>query len=396
MNKELKEFNKRFNVEIKSEEKNIEKFKNSLSKILEKYIGNISLQNDFRDEFIKNTGIAENESCIIDSYTEIDMGQGDWLANPEKNYVKFSDTCIGKAFREDFDNIIKYLQVVFLMKNSIISKTIKEKLYKEINDILDSFDINIFIKKEENYRSCSEIINLNNSLRSDLIQVCKNNSVNKNEIKFIYNLSDDKYLKQCIQYNDFEILKKYKKVYEKNNDLVGWIKIKDTNIDYPVMQTKDDYSYYLKRNFNKKYSIYGTTFVGEGCGINPNSDNVIIYGHNMKNGTMFADLNKYKYKKFYESHKEVQFDTLTEEGTYKVVYAFVTEVNKKDSFKYYEKINWNSKDEFNEYVLNLEQRKLYDTGEKIKKKDKLLTLSTCEKASDNSRMVVVCKKKQNQ
>ena len=150
MNKELKEFNKRFNIEIKSEEKNIEKFKNSLSKILEKYIGNISLQNDFRDEFIKNTGIEVNESFIIDSYTEIDMGQGDWLANPEKNYVKFSDTCIGKAFREDFDNIIKYLQVVFLMKNSIISKTIKEKLYKEINDILDSFDINIFIKKEEN------------------------------------------------------------------------------------------------------------------------------------------------------------------------------------------------------------------------------------------------------
>ena len=162
------------------------------------------------------------------------------------------------------------------------------------------------------------------------------------------------------------------------------------------MQTKDDYSYYLKRNFNKKSSIYGTPFVGEGCGINPNSDNVIIYGHNMKNGTMFADLNKYKDKEFYESHKEVQFDTLTEEGTYKVVYAFVTEVNKKDSFKYYEKINWNSKNEFNEYVLNLEQRKLYDTGEKIKKKDKLLTLSTCEKASDNSRMVVVCKKKQNQ
>ena len=112
----------------------------------------------------------------------------------------------------------------------------------------------------------------------------------------------------------------------------------------------------------------------------------------MKNGTMFADLNKYKDKEFYESHKEVQFDTLTEEGKYKVVYAFVTEVNKKDSFKYYEKINWNSKNEFNEYVSNLEQRKLYDTGEKIKKKDKLLTLSTCEKASDNSRMVVVCKK----
>ena len=195
----------------------------------------------------------------------------------------------------------------------------------------------------------------------------------KQNFNNVEKLVESEYEDEKIQYNDFEILKKYKKVYD-----------------------KDDYSYYLKRNFNKKSSIYGTPFVGEGCGINPNSDNVIIYGHNMKNGTMFADLNKYKDKEFYESHKEVQFDTLTEEGTYKVVYAFVTEVNKKDSFKYYEKINWNSKDEFNEYVSNLEQRKLYDTGEKIKKKDKLLTLSTCEKASDNSRMVVVCKKKQNQ
>lgn len=159
----------------------------------------------------------------------------------------------------------------------------------------------------------------------------------KQNFNNVEKLVESEYEDEKIQYNDFEILKKYKKVYEKNNDLVGWIKIKDTNIDYPVMQTKDDYSYYLKRNFNKKSSIYGTPFVGDGCGINPNSDNVIIYGHNMKNGTMFADLNKYKDKKFYESHKEVQFDTLTEEGTYKVVYAFVTEVNKKDSFKYYEK-----------------------------------------------------------
>lgn len=82
-------------------------------------------------------------------------------------------------------------------------------------------------------------------------------------------LVESEYEDEKIQYNDFEILKKYKKVYEKNNDLVGWIKIKDTNIDYPVMQTKDDYSYYLKRNFNKKSSIYGTPFVGEGVALIP-------------------------------------------------------------------------------------------------------------------------------
>ena len=100
-------------------------------------------------------------------------------------------------------------------------------------------------------------------------------------VDYFYTSYDEKqnFNNEKIQYNDFEILKKYKKVYEKNNDLVGWIKIKNTNIDYPVMQTKDDYSYYLKRNFNKKSSIYGTPFVGEGCGINPNSDNVIIWNY---------------------------------------------------------------------------------------------------------------------
>ena len=188
---------------------------------------------------------------------------------------------------------------------------------------------------------------------------------------------------------DFASLKKI------NEEAVGWIEIPGTEISYPVVHTTDNV-YYLTHTFRRQENKSGAIFV-EASNAGDFSDlHTIVYGHNMKNGTMFADLNKYKDKEFYESHKEVQFDTLTEEGTYKVVYAFVTEVNKKDSFKYYEKINWNSKDEFNEYVSNLEQRKLYDTGEKIKKKDKLLTLSTCEKASDNSRMVVVCKKKQNQ
>ena len=66
--------------------------------------------------------------------------------------------------------------------------------------------------------------------------------------------------------------------------------------------------------------------------------------------------------------KKCKFDTLTEEGTYKVVYAFVTEVNKKDSFKYYEKINWNSKNEFNEYVSNLEQRSCMTQVRRLKRK----------------------------
>ena len=146
----------------------------------------------------------------------------------------------------------------------------------------------------------------------------------KQNFNNVEKLVESEYEDEKIQYNDFEILKKYKKVYEKNNDLVGWIKIKDTNIDYPVMQTKDDYSYYLKRNFNKKSSIYGTPFVGDGCGINPNSDNVIIYGHNMKNGSMFNNIKSYTEQDFADKHPYVYI--YLPDGTvsrYKVVAAHI-------------------------------------------------------------------------
>lgn len=192
--------------------------------------------------------------------------------------------------------------------------------------------------------------------------------------------------------DDKAILKKYEKLYKENDDFIGWIKIKGTKINYPVMQTAEDYSYYLKRNFNKEYSMYGTLFIGEHCRINPNSDNVIIYGHNMKNGTMFADLIKYKDEDFFERHKNVQFDTLYENGKYQVAYVFVTKLNEPDAFKYYEHVDWENEEQFNIFIKSMEKQKLYDTGTKISMSDRIITLSTCENGSADSRMVVVCRK----
>lgn len=97
MIKEIEQFYKRFDIEIEEKE-NIKRFKNSLSKILEKSIGNISLKNEFRDVFIKYTGIDHKDFGSVDIYTEIDYGQTDWLGITGKNYIKFSNTCIGKAF----------------------------------------------------------------------------------------------------------------------------------------------------------------------------------------------------------------------------------------------------------------------------------------------------------
>ena len=109
MEQEIEQFYKRFNIEVEERE-NIKRFKNSLSKILENYIGNISLKNEFRDVFIKYTGIENKDSGTVDFNTEIDIGQKDWLDISGKNYIKFSDTCIGKAFKEALPNVIKYIQ----------------------------------------------------------------------------------------------------------------------------------------------------------------------------------------------------------------------------------------------------------------------------------------------
>lgn len=188
------------------------------------------------------------------------------------------------------------------------------------------------------------------------------------------------------------IFKKYGELYKKNNDFAGWIKIKNTSINYPVMMTKKDFQYYLKRNFEREYSIYGTPFIGENCEINPESDNIVIYSHNMKNGSMFAALNKYKTYDFYKKNKIVYFDTLNTTGEYEIVYTFTANVGGKGDFEYYKYVNLNNKEEFNEYIRQLENVKLYDTGGKINYKDKVITLSTCENSRENSRMVVVAKK----
>lgn len=81
----------------------------------------------------------------------------------------------------------------------------------------------------------------------------------------------------------------------KNPDCVAWVRIDDTKIDYPIMQTKDNPEYYLRRNFKKEYSYTGTPFLDAACDMNEGV-NLIVYGHNMRDGTMFADLLKYKQK----------------------------------------------------------------------------------------------------
>ena len=134
---------------------------------------------------------------------------------------------------------------------------------------------------------------------------------------------------------------KYSALFDQNNDFIGWISIEGTNVKYPVMQTPDNPDYYLKHSFEKTYSDYGVPYIEESCAVGL-SNNVVIYGHHMKNGSMFADLCNYTDKNFYEEHKTIQFDTLSSLGQYEVVAVFKFNTNKED-FRYNECCTMNEK-----------------------------------------------------
>ena len=184
---------------------------------------------------------------------------------------------------------------------------------------------------------------------------------------------------------------KYAEVFAQNDDLIGWISIPGTRIDYPVMQTKDDPDFYLKHAFDKSYSNYGVPYAAENCDADI-SDNMVIYGHHMNNGSMFSDLCKYESEDFYKEHKTIYFDTLGGYGEYEVIAAFKTVAYAESGFKYYHFVNAESEAAFDEYIERCKELSPYDTGVSAEYGDKLITLSTCEYSQTNGRMVIVAKK----
>lgn len=184
---------------------------------------------------------------------------------------------------------------------------------------------------------------------------------------------------------------KYADIYAANNDFIGWITIDDTAVDYPVMQSKDNPNFYLKHSFEKSYSDYGVPYVQEDCAVDL-SDNLVIYGHHMNNGSMFSDLCKYTDEGFYENHKTIHFDTLEDFGSYEIIAVFKTVAYSENGFKYYHFVDAHSKAEFDSYVEQCKALALYDTDVTAEYGDKLITLSTCEYSQTNGRLVVVARK----
>ena len=180
-------------------------------------------------------------------------------------------------------------------------------------------------------------------------------------------------------------------LHEENPDCIGWLTIDGTRIDYPVMYRPGDKNYYLHRDFNGEYSANGCLFLAEEC-VPGNSDNLIIYGHHMNSGKMFADLEKYKDEGFYEEHPTILFRTIWGNEQYQIFVAFTTPVYTGNDFDYYSFIKAGTVEDYKKFVASVKEKSLYQTGTTAKYRDKLLTLSTCEYSQKNGRMVLVAKK----
>lgn len=189
-----------------------------------------------------------------------------------------------------------------------------------------------------------------------------------------------------------EVLPEFAELYVLNNDIVGWFRIPGTKIDYPVMQCPEDSDYYLLHNFDKEFSYRGCLYAQANCDVARPSDNIVIYGHRMSDGSMFARLDQYMEEEFYQENPYIFFDTLTELHTYKVLAVFRTTASVGEGFEYHTFVDAADAAEFDSFVSSVKSMAMYETGVDASYGDKLITLSTCEYSQTNGRLVVVAKR----
>ena len=182
---------------------------------------------------------------------------------------------------------------------------------------------------------------------------------------------------------------------QENSDFKGWITVPNTKIDNPIYQT-DNNDFYLTHNQQKQKSAYGALFFDSKNVITESETdkNLVIYGHHMKNGSMFANLTKYKELSFYKQNPTVEFATLYGNGTYKVYAAFVLNASKADDNDYIYNISRKSfidDNDFDSWVNEARERSLINTGVDVKNGDNIITLVTCTYDFDNARFVVMAR-----
>lgn len=189
------------------------------------------------------------------------------------------------------------------------------------------------------------------------------------------------------------LLPEFALLYANNQDIVGWVSVPDTVLDYPIARSQDN-TYYLNHDYYKKSSRYGVPFMDYQCGIQPLKTNTVIYGHHMNNGTVFSALDNYKTLAGYQKHPVIDFNTLYERHKWKVFAAFITNDNPDDDNGYHFNYMVNEfadENDFNGFIQGVQERSLFLTDIDVAYGDKLLTLQTCTHEFNNARLIVVAR-----
>ena len=187
---------------------------------------------------------------------------------------------------------------------------------------------------------------------------------------------------------------KIRKLQKENPDIIGWLEIENTNINYPVLQGTDN-EYYMTHNYKKEKSKKGSIFLSKDYDWSIPSTNLLIYGHNLRNGTMFEELLKYENEEFYKEHPSIRFTTAKEDAEYAIIAVFKSRVyyqSESNVFRYYYFVNAKTQEEYNKFVENAKQASLYNIEETASNGEQLITLSTCSYHTEDVRFVVVERK----
>lgn len=203
-----------------------------------------------------------------------------------------------------------------------------------------------------------------------------------------------------------------KMLMKQNKDIAGWLRIKDTNVDYPVLSDPGEVTpdmsyyggtscpandYYLHRDLDGSYKFAGTLYMDYrdnfGGAESEQSENIIIYGHNMANNTMFGSIRRYRQDaSFFEQSPFIEFNSNYKDYDYVICSCLITGGNWYSDFIYWDMEELNTEEDFNYYMENVKAKQIYDWGVDVKYGDKLLTLSTCYADEDNSRFLIIARR----
>lgn len=272
--------------------------------------------------------------------------------------------------KQDMQRLARVLASLYIRKENLTMERKKNKRYKKVILNIIIYMILLFvltysgIKIFKWYKDKTNNNKIAEQIKSAVIVDDKNENENKEEYTVDFN-----------------------KLKEQNNETVAWVKVNNTNVEYPVVRASDN-SFYLNHSFDKSQNLAGWIFADYRNKFDNTDKNIIIYGHNMRDNSMFGSLKNILNSDWYdnEENTDITLYTENEKSIYKVFSIY-----KIESEDYYIKTEFNNDNEFEKFIETLKKRSIKDFNTDVSKEDSILTLSTC--ANNNKYRIVLHAKK---